>query len=524
MSMTFDEQLRALDREFPPVQATPPAPEIEAPMPRHEMLRCIAAYNSQEDLDISFLDKPIAPASHFDYPPETEQFYRKLVQPGELTVVAAPTGGMKTLLQNNIAACSVMGRFRVLFLHLQMTKSRMWDRFVSILTKLPAHIIAARSDHELITAADNAARTYLDAMLKICDVPTSYNVERLSHLTKTLVTKYAPQVLIVDGLDSMTTEKFSPDELKAIYTHLATLAARHGIATVASSQTTATACGREVLSIDQLAFAIGKGHAPGTVVMLGAREDGKVVTASVTKDRHANAEDQVVRLVLRDNLRLEVLEVAGHEIVPTMNATYGDAVRIGCQSGDFPGDLPANHEAEVPNDDDLLQATQPTATGDVMRLYHGDKGFVGIDRGFFGADMYRTRQSKDIARMLSLFEMANIRPGDKQAPGNNIVIPVKRGEVLTSIAILARHWDTTPKVVRGFLERAVKQRLIVDEVVYNDGHREKPAYERGGKEIGRPKGRSRMQVGRVITLCHYHSKESSENADGDTGGTPKGRH
>jgi hypothetical protein len=448
-------------------------------------------------------EAPQLPPGVVAFDNESRRFYDRILKPG-LVAIAAITGGFKTALMCNVAAHAIESGRRPFFFSMEMPRQRIANRILSVLMRM--HHREIDNDPNVLGVLD-----LINAHLKGHDASTKeISADDIAKVIDGAL-KLRPGVVVLDGIESVKREKFGAQDIVDVLDAMMRKASATGIPVLFSSQLNRDSDGREIPDLGHLSLAAEKGQRPDRVVMLGRRTPS-LLTACVVKERNEPDDRDVYRLKVHESLRLDV-QPQGH-ILPAKTPKIPDAVYISVPDEDLPkesSDAADDAEAEFA-DEDTPDIHQPT-----MQPYHGTAGFVGINRAFFSSVIFTHREAEDVFRVIDIYQMAQFEPKPRRAPGTSQSVQLKRGELLTSIPILARRWQVTPKVVRTFLNRAAIDGLIRQEVVDADGNRLPPE-----SQMGRLKGMRRRWVGQVLTCLHYVAKESSDKHGKPRKGTSKG--
>jgi hypothetical protein len=156
----------------------------------------------------------------------------------------------------------------------------------------------------------------------------------------------------------------------------------------------------------------------------------------------------------------------------------------------------------------------PSVNQPVMRPYHGTLGFIPLGRAVLASPMFLNRDAEDVFHIIDLYGQAQFFPTKMRAPGTNMVVDLERTQLVTSYRSLATRWDTSEKAVRTFLDRAVLDGLIRQEILFSDGARRLP-----DAPADATTGRSNMKVGQIITCLHYLGTAEPAQSDKSTEGT-----
>jgi hypothetical protein len=440
--------------------------------------------------------------------------YGALIAPGTFGVVAAETGGGKTLLLCNLAAHALMQGKRVGVVCMDVGKATITDRMKWILGDVPTtDATSAGISHELATAVVQAL-----AAIKWMDYSATGATPAQLSLDLPDIAG-GVDVLLVDGIDAVDPQFGKAYDIEAVAALLAKLAADMPHLTIwTTSQIKVQASGTEIVRLDDLALTAAKGHRGALVVTLGQRVPGLLWTACVVKDRNrqASAERQVYRLALRPSLRLELLPIKGAELPyadePAFHAPFeflGPDEDLpsddkDCRDGgDGGGDVDDDEEAQHPS-----------------RTWHGKNGFVAIGRAVFNSDMWLSQQYQYAYWLMELYARAHPIPDPKVmcAPGTNIAVRVFRGELMVSVPMLAKLWRVKEKPVRTFLKHMQQAGLIKISHITATGKRVEASDSAEGTSTGSSTGASKRIVAQVIIPCHYSGKTAKSYSDEEAQG------
>lgn len=414
------------------------------------------------------------------YGPDSTVFYQRLVEPG-CTSIAAITGGFKTTLMLNAAAWLMLQGHLVAILSMEMQAYRLTQRLMSMLCD-------AETDDVDGCANEKAAKALLDNMLLCHDASTQRVSPAVVESLLAQASERRCKLLLVDGVETVKCERGVAIDLVDLIDRLARTAARTGIAVLASNQMNRQGFNLEIPDITHLSAAIEKAQRADHVVSLGPRSD-TLITASMSKERdgHGDGEQEVFRLIVKPSLRIEVMD-SGFLRPGDYPVSPPAPYYVGCHVHDITG------EGEEEAEPDVYQPT--------MKVYHGTDGFVPLGRAVFGSPMFTNREAENIIHLLDLYSQAQFVPSAMRAPGTHQTVELQRGQLLTSINMLARRWNTSAKVVRTFIDRAVADGLIRQEIIYADGTRRVPE-----SLADLPAGASRKKVCSVITCLHYEGNQ-----------------
>jgi len=447
-----------------------------------------AAQPCEMALDVSCLGPP--------FNPESALMYGKLTTKGQLVTIAGETGVGKSLLAQNCAVHTIQNGGHVVWINCDMSPGIVHDRMRCILTDSPM----AGADGPQLDAKARQTIVEMGAGHHWLVAPlTPKNDLRLEGIIDQgiLMQEEKTRIVVVDGFDRL----YSGPDAHAFdeqCTRLSTLAAERKICIIITSQCVRDACGHEIVGADDLAYSMGKANAASLVVTIG-RRSANLLTVAVVKDRAALFRDQqVFRLQIEPSLRLTAAELI--DAIRLERADSEDLAFecVNCQASD----LGLAGDADDSDDDDQRDSPHSGA-----RLYHGNAGFVGIGRGIFESAMYRTMQFEDLGRLLSLYEMAAISSARLYAPATRIPVIIKRGQIMTSLQILANYWKTSKKQVERFLARAEQEGLIRVQRIGPDGQ---VVTTNVPINVTPPR-----TLATVITLCHYDGNDGAKESFGD---------
>lgn len=441
--------------------------------------------------------QPDAPASTIctaPYNPSSEALYEKLTRKGQMVTVAAPTGRGKTLLAANCVAYVMQKGERVVWVNMDMPIHEVHRRLACILRDIPINSTPDQAIHATVGQLQAANLWHAVQYTSPRSSPVA-----LETILDSALRDGPASVIVIDGFDRLfgVAAGYTFTELCE---RLATVAVLTNTCIITTSQMKAEAEHAEIMNAGMLAFDHGKAESSGTVVTIGNRVMHKLRTLTIVKDRNrAFSDGELFRVHTRPSLRLEVMEVA--DAIPM-------GVRMLPQQVDYVGCA----ARDIEPDDSEPPATE---SGTAIRLYHGDNGFIGIGRGVFTSAMHQERDWEGLGRLLSLYEMAAIRDMKLRAPGTQIPVGFKRGQVMTSLRMLGERWGTDKKKVERYLARAERDGLIEVKQFVPDGT--------GGSRLRTTNDTTGKTLATLVTLCHYDGNDGAKEAyarNSDTTGDP----
>jgi archaellum biogenesis ATPase FlaH len=466
------------------------ADEIEITADPVEMNRILstAPFNDQV---LAFREDWEAAAS---YSADGSELYEKITQPKQMVTIAAPSGRGKSLLATNCAAYAIQNGRRVLWVNMDMALFTTHERLACMLTGLSPDEL--RQKPEILRSSIRVLMHR--GVWQVLDMTTS--PPRSQAEFESLLARCAAicpmGVVVIDGFDRVASA--SSQEFGERCQYAAAWAENAGICLMVTSQTTRKSANNEIIDVNDLAFSMGKGYASDIVVTIGHGVQNEIRTVCVAKDRNRIFTDkQVFRLDQSPSLRMEAMEI--HDSVSVSSrSTIPLPVYVNCSEQEVEV-LEADIDGEVDDGTSQGQGTGGT------KLYHGTNGHLSIGCRVFDSAIYQSLDLVSLGRLLSLYEMGAWRETKLQAPGTNIPVSIRRGQVLTSLQILAHQWKTDKKNVERFLDRLVADRLIKVEHVISDG---------GQGRIATTSDTMRKKLASVITLCHYDTNDGANEKYG----------
>lgn len=310
--------------------------------------------------------------------------------------------------------------------------------------------------------------------------------------------------IFIDGFERIDFGSYQANAYNELLGQLINLANKYKLLIICTSQTNRDASGKEIVRVDQLAYSSDKANAAAMVITLGTKINGKLLTACIVKNRNGKATNGTVfRLIVRPSLRLEVMDTCPAPSV-TSDADGQEVLRVNTRPDDFPDDIDKDSA-----DDDTGNETV-TSTSRSIKPYHGTDGYIPIQRRVFTAPIFQNRELELQAWLFQLFEMAHFEDGMPYAPNTRTAVLVHRGELLTSLDILAHRWGLmSDKKVRGILKTLRDEGLIELVHVSTDGQRIPVKND----STDASKDAKHRVIGTVIRVCHYEPKKKRDNAD-----------
>lgn len=422
--------------------------------------------------------------------------YESLMRRGQLVVIAACTGRHKSNFCANAAVYAASLGRKVVWLNLDMDPAAVRMKFLMIAHGVPEDTVrkAVLTSHPVLK------------QIRLSDM--HWGPDQLREQLIAVVQAMMPaDVIVIDGFDRLysSLDRAQIDTLVATLAHIAET---NPCAILISSQVTKDGAKREVLEEQHLAFSNAKSHPTGLVLALGGRILDRVLTLCALKDRHNVLNHRTVyRLYFHQNLRL-VPEPIGAEMIVVAPSRHGIRASAPTHHNALPDDFaaPPVSEAGVPPE-------EADNAGSRRRAYHGTKGFIPVGRAVFGSAIFENRDLEALGLLLVLYEHAAIAPAQPYAPATATKVNLTRGQVLTSVRMLAHELAISEKRVRTLLDRLEKEGLIRQQNVLRDGTLA-PANANKGTGAGTSKGKA----GRVVTLCHYSANKAATAKPG----TPSG--
>jgi len=443
----------------------------------------------------------------------TRRLYSQFFVPGELVTVAAMTGGLKTVFELNMAAALMADGGTIAFVNLDMQKVKIYQRLFPILSGMPAKIAKDPSGflqmqdlcHPLLKGFDFGDRKGL-----------SFNTAELVGMVLSTIQQSSASLIIIDGFDKvMATSAARRIDMEHLLSCLSDIAANLNVCIVISSQVTRDANGLEALQLRHLAEASGKGDRSGMTIMLGQRIQGQLITLCLVKDRYCVRPDgQLVRLVLRDSLRLEVLPTSGiapgkYAIPPApeyqrVNALPGDfsdsAVRAGVESDSA---FDTGNDPDAGETDGLVGSLMPFSVDN-------PEGYIMAKRSLALSPMYQNGDSDDVFHVMDLAFLAHIVARSVYAPKTRILVHMNRGQYMVTHSGLAKRWQVSEQKVKRLLKTAASQGLLLVENAYPDGTR-KNAFAPSNVPTNGPGMKAICTVVTVKFIAAEQEKPSTDN-------------
>jgi hypothetical protein len=432
-----------------------------------------------------------------EYPVQTMNFYASCINTRQLNTVVALTGGMKTFFLLNLVLFATMVELPVCFVNLQMHINEVQRRIRAM-----AH---NQSLWHVMQGALTASSEVLEQLKRIGYVDlqgsrliTAAQVASAMNLAIRKLGK--PVLILVDGLESMA--EYNREKMDEVVAHLGNIAAEKEACIWMSAQGSRQSDGQEIFGIPAIAETSSKAQISSQVIALGPRIDNQLLTASRPKARNGPGQfGSVVRLVVRPSLRLELFETVGtpiHLAALPESTPAPTFINIDECEAQLDRDISLQDEAEE-NCGSGIGATPP------LKPYHGHNGWVGIGRAVFASPLFTNRNTDYAFWMVDLYQQAHFEPGSPYAPDTNHPVRLKRGQVMTSVRMLAKRWGVTRKKVETFLVTAEREGLISVETEYKT-HRE----PQGAPATEKPrKGPKEKKFCSVITLLHYGGKKET---------------
>ncbi len=429
----------------------------------------------------------------------TEKVYRTLAEIKGLGIIAALSGHFKTGFMCNLAANAMMDGQKVLWASLEMDHARIMNRLRSILADIPAGRV---NEHGLQLSQDDAARLIHATNLikqQFLFVDHITNAATASTLTAEIQSAISQGVglILVDGTETLADKGMKAAEIASLLKNLSALATSSNATIWCTSQCTRSASNTEFVSEVQLAYTSEKEQRAAVVMTMGWVVQGTLWTVSFPKMREplAGLDRVVYRFFLRPSLRFEVFENPAYRDIDQLRPIFAnDITMIGPDS-----DLP-DMEPEENMDGDAGE----THHGNVcMPSVKNADGFVPIHRELWNRAMVRNMDCPHVNWLLDLYRMAHYESCPMNAPGTYIKVTVGRGQYLASLNMLKKHWKTTTKRVRSFLNAAERSGAITCTHIYAD-------FKAPGTGKGTAIGTAGNPLGTLITLCDYVGSEFAE--------------
>ncbi len=433
--------------------------------------------------------------------------YVSLLHHPQLVQVAGGTGQFKSALLANIGIYAASLGLRVLWLMGEMQYHEVNMRLWAILCGIAPQLLRNAD------VSDQSAMSHVS----ILELPSTAS-EVIAAYRDAVLTAMPGTVILGDNFDALPIPR---EDANALTAELADAAGRVGFLIFLTSQVKSAAEKVEIVQKTELAFSSVKTHPAGIVITLGPRVLNKIITVCVGKDRHRVFGDRRVRrLYIEPSLRLLPEPNTGMIHTPSLWANEdtggipqqpprpGPPVRINERPGDFDDQRDGDEENQFASDADQM----PSGGG--MKIYHGTKGFIQINREVFASAAFKTPDKEALWFLLVLFEHAAIEATKLDAPDTGIPVHFSRGELMTSERMLANELRLTEKKVRGLLKRLERDGLIRREIVLKDGTRRKA----GGAALGEGRG----AIASVIKLCHFHVNKPKAGKKGARRGAAAG--
>ena len=434
------------------------------------------------------------------------EFYCSIISPGELGVVAAVSGGMKTMFLCNLACVLATNDTRVGYINVQMQDASILRRLHCMITDFPYEQCDTTEGLDQLNGLISACK-HIDN-IKLC------TIRELPEIARCVadMARDGYSVVIIDGFDSVENQHTSHLEMNKLIGILPELAKQLNISLWISSQVTSSAEGLETVSLDKLSATRTKAQEAAIVITLGPRIQGQLLTALIVKNRSSNQLPYpACRLILRPSFRLDVMPNPHVErVINEVDTKIYKSERINALPGDFPGDFPDDDVGED-DEDDIGEDDAPF--GDGPKPYHGIKGFVPVGRFVFSSAIFMNWNYAQFCWLMDLYASACFEPQSPNAPGTSIPVHINPGQLMTSWSILKNRWGlASNKRVRLFLKRAETEGLITRELVLTDGTRISTK--------GSTSGHTKKARCTVITLCHYViNKKGAKHDNCDLGST-----
>lgn len=408
------------------------------------------------------------------------EFYSSIISLGELGVVAAVSGGMKTMFLCNLACVLATNDTRVGYINVQMQDASILRRLHCMITDFPYEQLDKPEGVEQLSGLLSTCQ-HIDN-IKFC---TARELPAITQCVADMAqTGYS--VVIIDGFDSVENQHTTHLEMNKLIGILPTLAKQLNISLWITSQVTISADAAEIICQSELSATRVKAQEAAIVITLGARIQGQLLTALIVKNRTSNQlQYPAYRLILRPSLRLDVL--FNQHIERVINAPDSKIYKSEPINA-LPGDFPDDDVGENGEDEPTYAST--------VTLYHGNKGFVPVGRPVFASAMFKNRDYKQFFWLMDLYEMAHFKPADLYAPGTSIPVHINPGQIMTSWNILQTQWNLkSDNPVRSFLKKATAAGLITQERVLADGTR----ISTNDATSDYPQ----KPICTIITLCNY---------------------
>jgi len=230
---------------------------------------------------------------------------------GELGIVIAPPGTGKTLSLINIGASGVLQGKNVAHFSLEMSETRVTQRYDSTFTNKDFGFI--KDNQESVAKALNMLKRARKGTLKIKSFPTrTCTLDMMkSYLTKLkLADGFVPDIIIIDYIDLMrptSTYKERRTELEILYEEVRGMAQEFDAATWSASQTNRGALEKKVVTIADLAESFGKAATSDFMIAISQTKEEKKnneLRYYVAKSRNGESDFTVHCDVYYDKMRV----------------------------------------------------------------------------------------------------------------------------------------------------------------------------------------------------------------------------
>jgi len=421
--------------------------------------------------------------SQYAFDSATRWFYKDVSSNG-INVVAAKSGGMKTMFLCNLGTCLAFSGENVLFVHLQGQCVTPIHRLYCI----SKNVVRQDNQTERLAMADynagNLPLTFVDCGDQMID---NNRIIQIIDAAGNIPADQTPiSIVIIDGFDSIDRQKDWKIDMDKMLIWLTSAAVKYNMKIWLTSQIQREGENLEVLNKTHLCTTMVKTEAANNVVMLGTRISGKVLTACVPKRRDNSTDKAVYRLAFQPTFRLEILNANSH--IENKGFVSGKPIYINVKDGDIPKIEETAEDSAI--SDDFRHLSKP---------YHGTTGFVPVGRKVFASHLYTNRMHERFFFLIDCYQMAHFETGEIKAPATNIPVKLERGQFLTSHAILARQWHVSETKVRDFLNDCERDGLLTQTPVRPPKNPKKDP----------KKEPTQRSIGTIITLCHYPIKRNS---------------
>lgn len=412
----------------------------------------------------------------------TKYFYQDVSSTG-INVVAAKSGGMKSMFLCNLGTCLALSGENVLFVHLQGPPIIPIHRIYCI----SKDVVNQGDKTERLALADcNAGSlplTFVDCSGQTID--NNRIIQIIDEAGNTSADQPPVSIVIIDGFDSIERQKDWKIDMDKMLIWLTNAAVKYKMKIWLTSQIQREGENLEVLNKTHLCSTMVKAEAANNVVMLGTRIQDKVLTACMTKSRDRSTNQDVYRLALQPTFRLDIL----NDERPIKNRGYvaSEPVYINVKDGDFPK-IDETAEDSIIGDDSRR----------LLKPYHGTRGFVQVGREVFASLLFTNRSYERFFFLMDCYQMAQFEKAEIYAPATNIPVELERGQFLTSHTMLARRWDVSKTKARDFLNDCERDGLLTQT----------PARPPKNPKKDPKKDPTQRALGTIITLCHYISKKN----------------